>query len=272
MGKKFVFHKYVGAGNDFIIFDNRDNSFFRGRERENVVERICKRRLNIGADGVLLVEKSDKADFKMRYYNADGKEAETCGNGSRCIAKFAYLMGAAKERMKFETKAGLYSASIEKDIVVVSLTDAKNLQLDILIAIDGYNGKAHFLNMGVPHVVVILDDIEKINIIKLGSQIRYYDLFKPDGANANFVEIIDKNNFKIRTYERGVEDETLSCGTGSVSSSIISTHLGLVEPPVSVHTRDKNILTVDFKLIETGATDVKLGGEARLVFKGEIEI
>lgn len=272
MSKKIIFHKYVGAGNDFIIIDNRDNSFFRGRERENIIERICKRRLHIGADGVLLMEKSDKADFKMRYYNADGKEAETCGNGSRCIAKFAYSIGAAKEDMTFETMAGIYSALVEKGRVVVSLTDAKNLQLDLLIAIEGYNGKAHFINIGVPHVVVILEDIEKINVIKLGSLIRYYDLFKPDGANANFVQIIDNNNIKIRTYERGVEDETLSCGTGSVSSSIISAHLDLVKPPVNVHTRDKNILFVDFKLTDTGGTRIKLGGEARLVFKGEMEI
>ncbi len=272
MTKRCMFCKYEGAGNDFIIIDNRDDSFFKGPQREKIIEQLCKRRLGIGADGLLLLEKAENADFSMRYFNADGKEAETCGNGARCIAKFAYSNNIAQRNMRFRTMAGIYSATVEEDKVIVNLTDAKDLKLDLLIAIDGYKGKAHFLNLGVPHTVVILDDVEKVNVIKLGSQIRYYDLFKPDGTNANFIQVIDRKNIKIRTYERGVEDETLSCGTGASSSSIIATHLGLVEPPVTVDTKNKVILTVDFVLTDDGAKDIKLGGEAKLVYKGEIEL
>ncbi|MGB9596327.1 MAG: diaminopimelate epimerase [Candidatus Poribacteria bacterium] len=261
------FSKLSGAGNDFIIIDNRKNIV--PSDLTKFIEKICVRRISVGADGVLLVENSDIADFKMRYFNSDGSEAETCGNGARCIAKFAYSEGVVKsEKMTFETKAGIYSAEIIDKNVKIKMSNTIDMKLNFPIKLNDETFTISFANSGVPHAVFVVDDLEKIDVIKLGKETRYHEDFSPKGTNVNFIKIRDKNNIDIRTYERGVEDETLACGTGSIASAVIASALGLAESPVTMHTWGKFELKIYFTLQTDGATDVYLEGDARIVYKG----
>ncbi len=261
------FWKLSGAGNDFIAMDNRDGRIPEAG-RAALVADWCRRGMSVGADGVLLVEPSPQRHFRMRYYNADGSEGETCGNGSRCIARFANLLGVAPERMEFDTMAGPYTAEILGDEVVVSMTDAHGLRRGIRIRDDGFDGVLHFLNTGVPHAVVFVDDLENTDVFRVGRHLRRHSEFAPAGANVNFVRVSDPYNIAIRTYERGVENETLACGTGSIASAIVAARDGYSEPPVRMHTRGGEVLTVHFEPTPDGARNVRLQGGARVVFRG----
>lgn len=265
------FWKMSGAGNDFIVIDNRHGTLPEA-PREALFRQWCRRGLSIGADGVLLVEPSSCADFRMRYYNADGREAETCGNGSRCIARFAHERGIAPADMRFETLAGIYSASVQGETVAVTMSDAHGLRLGIAIAGPSFAGQVHFVNTGVPHLVVLVDELETAPVLEVGRWLRFHELFAPAGANVNFIRVADAHAIAIRTYERGVEAETLACGTGSVASALVATKLGLVTPPVDVVTRSGDILGVDFVATENGATNVRLQGPARFVFRGYVQV
>lgn len=267
--EKIPFAKLSGAGNDFVIIDNRQNIL--PDNTAEFVRKVCARRISVGADGLLLVEKSDLADFKMRYFNSDGGEVETCGNGARCIARFAYMEKVVPSvEMKFETRAGVYSALVMEDTVKLRMSDAVGMRLDFpLILSDGMHNIS-FANTGVPHVIFFADDLEKTDVVKLGRETRYHKDFQPEGTNANFIRVRDRGSLDIRTYERGVEDETLACGTGCIAAAIITAAKGKTSSPVAAHTRGGYLLKVYFKLEPGGAKEVFLEGDARVIYRGHL--
>lgn len=267
--KKIKFTKMQAEGNDFIIIDNRKNIFGRRNLKDFVIS-VCTRRFSVGADGLILIESSKKADFKWHFYNPDGAEVEMCGNGSRCAARFAYLNGIAQKKLSFETPAGVINADVKGSRVKVELTKPQGLKLGLKITIDGKVYDGNFLNTGVPHVVYFLRDIDKIDVTGIGRKTRYHRLFKPAGTNANFVKSINAHNLSVRTYERGVEDETLACGTGSVASVLVAGALGKVSSPVSVETRGGKILKVYFEWDGKEFSKVFLEGEAKVVYTGDL--
>ena len=265
---KISFMKLSGAGNDFVIINNLAEVV--DSTDTDFVQKLCQRRMSVGADGVLLVEKADDVDFRMRYFNADGGEVETCGNGARCISKFAYLNGIASEQMRFLTNAGIYESEIVGENVKVRMSDPTDIRLNVPLQLDDGLHAVSFANSGVPHVVFFVDDLEGTDVYHLGQQTRYHDNFKPDGTNANFIRIESSGLIDIRTYERGVEDETLACGTGAIASAIIAATLGKVKSPVSVKTASGVVLKIHFEVENGAATNVYLEGDARVIYVGEL--
>lgn len=266
---KIKFTKMQAEGNDFIIIDNR-RGIVKKRNIRDFVRKMCRRRFSVGADGLILIENSKKADFKWHYHNPDGNEVEMCGNGSRCAARFAYLNGITGKKLSLETLAGIINAGVKGNRVKVELTKPHGLRLGLKIPIDGKNYESNFLNTGVPHVVYFSKDINKLDVLGIGRKTRYHKLFAPSGTNTNFVKILGSHSLSIRTYERGVEDETLACGTGAVASSLIAGVLGKVKSPVSVKTRGGKTLKVCFKWNGMEFSDVFLEGETRVVYTGEL--
>ena len=264
------FTKAVATGNDFIIIDNRDMKL--KNDIDQLAKTLCSRKYGVGADGLLLVEKTAAADFKMRIFNSDGSEAEMCGNGSRCIALYANAKGIAAADMQIETKAGMLKASVKNGNVKVKLTDPKDIQWNLCLMIHECPYKVNFANTGVPHVIHFVNDLGAVEVNKLGSKMRYHEEFSPHGANVDFVKIVGKNENKIaiRTYERGVEDETLACGTGAVASAIISAEAEKLGSPVTVETRSGEVLKVYFESVEGNFKNVYLEGRARLVYEGKL--
>ena len=270
------FKKMSGAGNDFVVIDNRDG-IVPEAGRARLIEQWCRRRVDVGADGVLLVEQPDgDAHFRMRYYNADGGEADSCGNGARCIAKFAHLIGAAPHQMRFETKAGPYEATVAADgagDVTVSMSDPTDLRRAIDLDIpDLWLGKVDFINTGVPHAIAIADDLETVDIVAVGRAIRYHQAFAPAGTNANFIRLREDGGIDIRTYERGVEDETLACGTGSIAAALIANLGGHGTSPAPVYTRGGPILKIHFERAGETFSRIQLEGEARVVYHGVMDV
>lgn len=270
------FTKMSGSGNDFIVIDNREGAF-PDEGRDDVVRRLCRRRFSIGADGVVVIERptSALALFRWRYYNADGSEGDLCGNGAMCGARFAFLHGIAPAHCSFETPAGLIEASVEPDSrrVHLRMVDPGSVNLGCAIEVLGRRMTVHTLTVGVPHAVVMTGDVDAsapgTEFLTIGRAIRSHPLF-PQGTNVNLVAKTGPNTLRMRTYERGVEDETLACGTGAVASAVIATALGFVESPVTVMTTGGLPLTVQFQWDGTTATNVYLGGEARVIASGVI--
>jgi diaminopimelate epimerase len=264
------FSKLSGAGNDFLLIDNRQ--YILKDNLGEFIRKVCRRGMSVGADGVILVEPSDKANFRMRYFNADGGEAETCGNGSRCVSRFAYLKGIAPAQMTFETLAGMYKAEVfTNGRVKVQVSNPKDLRMDINLPMSFGNLPCHFINTGVPHVVVVMEDgLEAYDIFNVGKEIRYHKEFAPAGTNANFVQVVGKDTVRIRTYERGVENETLACGTGSIASAMILNLLGKCNVPATLITQSGQILNISFDIQGKDIKNVFLEGEARLVYEGEL--
>ncbi|MFZ4438154.1 MAG: diaminopimelate epimerase [Syntrophales bacterium] len=261
------FYKMSGSGNDFILIDNRDGSLAVGDVVE-FVKSVCQRKISVGADGLFLIEKSDRVDFRWRFYNADGSEAAMCGNGARCAARFAYLSGIAGERMSFETGAGIIDAEVRGDIVKVRLTEPFALVMDDEIRIENTTLFIHSINTGVPHVVHFVRDPDDFDVFNTGRAIRRHEHYQPAGTNANFAAVLDNHTLRVRTYERGVEDETLACGTGSVASALIAARKGLVESPVDVRVQSGETLRIHFERTEEGFTKVYLEGKAKVVYQG----
>lgn len=265
------FEKYSGSGNDFIIVDNRKSII---KNRKEFAINTCKRQIGIGADGLVLMEMPQnvnvkKADFRMRIINKDGSEAEMCGNAARCIAQFAYRNKITSKSMVIDTDAGLIDARVLGGMVTrVRLTDPQNVKLNYPIHLETGNKRINFINTGVPHVCVIANRIDNIDLAKLGREIRYHKDFKPAGTNVNLVKVISKNRIQVRTYERGVEAETLACGTGVIASAIITALLGKTEQPVKVTTAGGDALTIYFKKEGDSIIDTYLEGRVSLVYKG----
>jgi len=260
---KIPFMKMSGSGNDFILIDHRD-PFLKEENLKDLVRKVCQRRISVGADGLILIERSQKADFKWRFYNADGSAAEMCGNGGRCVARFAYLKGIAGPSLKFETLAGILSAQVDGKKVKLEMTRPFGLRLDETLLVDGKKQVFSIINTGVPHVVLFVEDLEGVDIVPIGRAIRFHSDFSPNGTNVNFVRLEKGSQLSIRTYERGVEDETLACGTGAVASALIAAFKGFVKSPVSIKTRGGEVLTVH---LEIEAKEVK-----RVFFEGDVHI
>jgi diaminopimelate epimerase len=263
------FFKMSGSGNDFILIDNRDHSL----PVENLpefVRTVCERKVSVGADGLIIIEDSEAFDFRWRFFNADGSEVGMCGNGGRCAARFAYLKGIGGERLSFETPAGIIDAEVKGDIVKLKLTDPYHLQVNLSLPVEERLFEISHINTGVPHVVHFVNDLDQFDVFNVGRIIRYHEQYQPEGTNANFVEVIDKHTIRVRTYERGVEDETLACGTGAVASALISSWKGLIEPPVSVRVMSGETLKIFFRKTEHGFEDIYLEGKTKVVYEGRM--
>lgn len=265
---KIRFTKAVATGNDFVIVDDRGSRL--GARGSGLARKICDRKHGIGADGLLLLERSKKADFRMRIFNPDGSEAEMCGNGSRCAALYAKVMNIAGRAMSIETRAGIIDARVDGNMVSSKLTRPEDMKLDFCVEINRCPYELNFVNTGVPHVVYFVKDLEVLDVKNIGQAIRNHPRFSPHGANVDFVRIIGKNSIGIRTYERGVEDETLACGTGAAASALISAKSADMRSPVTVKTRGGEILKVYFESDNGSFRDVHLEGKAHLVFDGVI--
>jgi diaminopimelate epimerase len=264
------FTKMNGAGNDFVMLDNLDGQL---RINAGQIAQLCDRHRGVGADGVLIVEPpANGADFRMRYYNADGGEAEMCGNGARCFARFASLITGRQGPVSFETQAGLIRADCEGTDVRLEMSEPHALALDQQLALDGYRFVVHSVNTGVPHAVVFVDDLEDVDVRGLGSGLRHHPHFAPKGTNVNFAQVLGPASVAIRTYERGVEDETLACGTGVVAAALILHEKHGAAAPVSVRVRGGDTLLVSFEKKGGVYRNVSLTGPADFVFEGQIGI
>ena len=264
------FIKAVASGNDFVMLDDLDGRLgARKLDYPALAREICPRRTSVGADGLIVLEPSKKADIRMRIINPDGSEAAMCGNGARASALYA-ARKLKKDRLTIETGAGLLDAGIKGDTVKLRMSDPREMKLNLDIKIGDTVLKGHYVNTGVPHVVVIVEDIEKFLVNEVGRRIRHHVLFTPAGTNADFVGDIKDNGASIRTYERGVEDETLACGTGSTASAVILGMLRRVSSPVKMKTRGGEVLTIYFKIDKDKVTDVYLEGACSIVFEGKI--
>jgi len=257
------FTKVSGLGNDFILIDNRDGKLI-GDERE-FFRKICQRRIAVGSDGVILLEKSDRADFKYRHFNSDGSRAEMCGNGARCIAYYAVQKGIADSSLLFEMNDVIYQATVEQNNVSIQMPSPTEIRTDLNIKIENSLSLGGFVRIGVPHLVLFSDDVMHLDVNEIGRKYRYHPAFT-EGTNVNFVQIVDSRTIKIRTYERGVEAETLACGTGAVSSGIISFVQKNIHPPISVITMG-GFLTIEFA---DQFNPLYLIGEAKIVYEAEM--
>ncbi len=263
------FVKMSGTGNDFIIIDHR-RPVIQPEAMAEFAALVCRRKFSVGADGLILIEDSEQADFRWRFFNADGSLAEMCGNGARCAARFAYMHGIAPARMRFETIAGIIEASVADINVAIRMTPPKDLQLHRTIEVEGEELDLHSVDTGVPHAVCFVDDVDSTDVRGLGSRIRHHQTFMPAGTNVNFVGDTDRG-LKVRTYERGVEDETLACGTGATAAAFIAALTGRAASPAHIITTGGDTLTISFDLIgDTGADNVFLKGPAHVIYKGEL--
>ena len=255
---RIEFTKMHGAGNDFILVDDRAETFPSADYMR--VAKLASRRVGVGCEGVILVQNSDKADFRMRFLNPDGSEAELCGNGARCVAAFARRIGAAPaDRMTFETAAGLIEAELTgQNLVTVSMPSPRDFGDDFVIA-------------GVPHKIVTVDNLAKTDVVTEGRRIRLSDEFAPGGTNVDFVVYRQPNRVSIRTYERGVEDETGACGTGSVASAVIGVRDYGLEFPVQVKTSQGYELVVDGEYDGEEFSSITLSGPVKFVFEGSVD-
>ena len=278
------FTKMVGTGNDFIVIDNRRNVV---KNRSAFTLQYCNQHFSVGADGVIFIETLHSVprtlhdvSFRMRIFNPDGSEAEMCGNGARCAAMFARIKGIIKKRTtNFLTRAGVMEAAITKGSVKLKMVEPIDVMLNKKIKIKNGEVRVHHINTGVPHAILFVKDIERVDIDGYSPQIRYNKAFKR-GANVDYVQVLNRHNIKIRTYERGVEGETLACGTGSTASAIVSALLGRTSSPVEVAVRGGK-LKIYFDLKESscrgmcsvchGIRNVYLEGEAKVVYEGVIK-
>lgn len=264
------FTKMNGAGNDFVLVDNRMGDLELTREQ---IARVCDRHRGVGADGILLLERPENsADFRMRYYNADGGEAEMCGNGARCFARYADRTAGPLQQLTFETPAGVIGAQLVGELVTLQMSEPNDVRLGLELGVGGEKIRADYVDSGVPHVVVPVAKIEEIDVRAVGAALRHHPEFAPRGANANFSEKRGPHHIAIRTYERGVEDETLACGTGVVASAILFAANENVSGPIDVLVRGGDTLSVDFKRAGDRFTKVTLTGPADFVFDGTIEL
>jgi diaminopimelate epimerase len=271
----YKFSKVEGAGNDFVLLDNIKGNY--KQDLSKFAETVCKRKISIGADGLLVLENSETEDFKMRIFNPDGSEVDMCGNGARCVGYY-YAQKEDKKEVRFETLSGIMKAEVTgKDMIGLNMGSPSEAKLDMLVNINGQQMSCSYINTGVPHVIVETKKLDSIDVNKLGRGIRYNKEFAPEGTNADFVEVTGKSAVKIRTYERGVEAETLACGTGVVASAIIQSLRGKVTPPVKVTTRGGDIMKVHFSQsnkddLISKINNVILEGPAKLVFSGELVV
>jgi len=258
MSMKIKFEKYESGGNDFVLIDDRENVYDL---TSDIIKKICNRNFGVGSDGLIILKKSSIADIKMFYYNSDGQPSTLCGNGTRCLFSFSLSLGINKKIAKIETSEGIYTATISNRNLV-------SLKMKNIYKIHLFDNKA-YLNSGSPHHVEMIDDLNKISVKILGSSIRFSNRYSPDGTNVNFFNKISDKKFQIRTYERGVEDETLSCGTGATAVAIAVHAMGLTtQNQLIIQTRGGELF-ISFEAGEKGYKNIYLEGPTNFVFKGE---
>ena len=254
---KIKFEKYESGGNDFVLIDNRNKLYDLNSDK---IKKICTRNFGVGSDGLIILKNSKIADFKMIYYNSDGQSSSLCGNGTRCLFSFTLSLGIIEKTAKIETSEGIYIATISnRNLVSLKM---KNID-DVFL----FDNKA-YLNSGSPHHIEMIEDLNKISVKKLGSSIRFSSRYSPNGTNVNFFNKINDEKFEIRTYERGVEDETLSCGTGATAVAIAVHAMGLTtKSEITIQTRGGELI-ISFEVSETGYKNICLEGPSKFVFKG----
>jgi len=267
---KIPFVKMSGSGNDFILIDHR-KPLVPIDQMSALARSLCRRRVSVGADGLIFIEPSEKADFRWRFFNADGSEAEMCGNGGRCAARFAYLKGiAGRPSLTFETLAGILSAEVNGMRVKLEMTRPHGLKLDEILTVEGKPLSFSTLDTGVPHAVHFVEDVEGSDVVRIGRAVRNHARFAPGGTNVNFVRVEKNSHLTVRTYERGVEDETLACGTGAVASSLVAAFKGLARSPVSVKTRGGEVLRVHFEIEGKDVKKVFFEGDVHIIYEAEM--
>ncbi len=259
MKKGIPFSKLNGSGNDFLLVDDRAGAM-KGIDLPAFVRKVCDRSRSIGADGAIFIGTSRTADFRWNFFNADGSVAEMCGNGGRCAARFAAERRIARRRLAFETLAGLIRAEVSGRRVKLQMTRPRGLALGKALTLKGKKIGYSFVDTGVPHAVIFVSDLEKIDLPGVGRGVRMHRVFAPRGTNVDFARVRN-GEVLVRTYERGVEGETLACGTGAVAAGILAAAHGLVEPPVLVRTRGGEVLTIHFDAGRPDFGDVYLEGD-----------
>ncbi|MHB8335890.1 MAG: diaminopimelate epimerase [Ignavibacteriaceae bacterium] len=283
--EKISFIKMSGAGNDFVVIDKNSNPFLILNEK--VIQKLCDRRNGIGADGVITISNSVDYDFEMEYFNADGSTGSLCGNGARCAIKFAESSNRIKnEKTYFLSNAVSYTGEVlDENLMKFDFNPPAKLKFNFKVKAGNQLINACFADTGSPHVVIKIEDvlknpndlnsnyseIDKFPVFELGREIRYLKEFSPGGTNVNFIKIVDSKIY-IRTYERGVEDETLACGTGATAAAIIAHEIDKLEAPITLITRGFDELTVDFNVENQKIKNLSLIGPAKIIFSGEIEI
>lgn len=278
--QRIHFFKMTGTGNDFVVIDNRTR-ILDADNCQNFVRNVCRHKVSVGADGVILIENDSEIDFRWRFFNADGSEPDMCGNGSRCAARFAYLTGIVdRPRMAFRTKAGIIKAELLDTKVKVQMPVPHSLSRDLTLEVDGRSFNLDFINTGVPHAVCFLQnerELEEIDIQRWGHALRFHPHFQPAGTNVNFVWMQDANHISVRTYERGVEGETLACGTGSMASVLLAALRSGVASPAEVRVRSGELLTIYFQITtdpqnpkDIQFREVYLEGEALVAYEADL--
>lgn len=265
--KDIQFFKMVASGNDFILLDNRKNAV---RDPKEFARRACALHTGVGADGVLLIEPSKQSDFFLRIINSDGSEAEACGNGYRCVGLYAREILGFQKRMTFDTLAGPIELEVGRSTIKVKMAEPRDDRKDVKLRLGERVLTMDFINTGVPHAVIFSAELDKLPVFELGRAVRFHNEFKPKGTNVNFVEEVSEHELKIRTYERGVEDETLACGTGSVAAALCAGLRGRAKSPVSVRTKSGEDLKVYFEIHKQRASNVFLEGGADFVYEGKL--
>jgi len=266
-----AFEKMNGTGNDFVVIDNR-NGVVPEKEQQEFARKVCQRRVSVGADGLIFIENSDKADFRWKFYNGDGSMAEMCGNGARCVARFAFRHKIAGPKMRFETAAGIIQAEIlaDDEVVRLQMTLPFDFRLGLSMSLDGEDHELAFVNTGVPHAVIFIET-KDVPVKKWGRKVRFHELFEPEGTNASFVRVLESGRLQVRTYERGVEDETMACGTAAVAAALFATMQKGMNSPIEVVTSGGEVLTVLFDLFDGPvAENVFLQGAARSIYAGQL--
>ena len=266
---KIKFTKMVASGNDFVVVE----SLPKGLLIKKLAKEICDRKYGVGADGLLVLSKAGLNTIRMRIFNSDGSEAQMCGNGARCVALYSVrgqkIEDRKQKKIKIKTMAGIIEAEVNNDTVKIKLTEPKDLKLDIPLKVSGRDLSVNFINTGVPHTVIFVEGIDKIKVKNIGEEIRRHKRFAPAGTNVDFVEILSGDQAKIRTYERGVEDETLACGTGSAAAALIFALKTGALNKISMFTKSGEVLKVYFKKEGERLQDVWLEGKAKIVYGGE---
>lgn len=262
----FSFSKYSGCGNDFVLIDDREKTF--PFVDPKFVANVCHRRFGVGADGVILLQTSDKADYRMRIFNADGSEAEMCGNGIRCLMKFIQEIGIPQSTCSIETLCRIHTVTIDRDIVKVEMGNPTHLTWDLELSCGEKSITLHSMDTGVPHAVEFVQDIQQIDLDQQGYLVRHHPLFSPKGTNYNAVQLLQNGMISIRTFERGVEGETLACGTGATAAALAAAKRHQLASPIEVKTRSGGILTIFFEWEKGHPKHIWMAGPAQKIYKG----
>ncbi len=257
------FHKYSATGNDFVLIDDRDGLF--PVENRELLQKICARRTGVGADGIILLQTSEKYDFRMRHFNPDAGEAEMCGNGARSLIRFAFRLGLIEDKTRFESMFFVHEGRIDNGEIKIKMNTPRNLEPRKEAGAPSGFEAGGYVEIGVPHYVLFLEDVQSLDVAQLGSGFAHHPVF-PKGTNVDFVEIQNEHELKMRTFERGVEAETLSCGTGATAGAIIANLLGKVTAPVTVQVPG-GTLKIDF---DTEYENIWLSGPVDEIYRGEL--